>query len=390
MVYGYGGWKSNFTLAQMTDLRSKVAIVTGSNSGVGKETARQLALHGANVHLACRNPKKAEEAAKDIQSSLDSKESHSDEGDPKGGPKYSGGSVHADQAVDLSDVRAVQNYAENFKKGNDRLDILICNAAIVPPEFTKGKSPELEVAFVTSHLSHMLMIDQFLPLLQSTARKQQEETGKSDVRIVIVAADVTGYVDNRLLNPMKVSEEWLINDIAEQKETYGASAYLRTKICNVLFTRKLAQKLGDPKDNGVRVNVIHPGVISTEIFHSRSHDDKNPDSKPGLGERLVRKAFNSNLISMPPPKGAWNSLYAACAAEVQEKNYQGEYFFPWGNRRTPDICKIGKDDSVAQKLWEFSTKQLREATGNQDAVNNLDNVGAYTAQHSTQPQAATQ
>lgn len=373
MVYGYGGWKQNFTLAQMTDLRSKVAIVTGSNSGVGKETARQLALHGATVHLACRNPKKAEEAAKEIQQSLDSKEPHAEDGDPKGGPKYPGGSVHADQAVDLSDVSAVQKYADDFRASNDRLDILVCNAAIVPPKFTKAAKPELEAAFVTSHLSHMLLVDQFLPLLQSTAERQKKETGMADVRIVVVAADVTGYVDNRFLQPAKPTEHWLIDEINDEKRSMGAVAYLRTKICNVLFTRKLASLLGS-EQSGIRVNALHPGVIATEIFHSRSHDDSNKDSQPGLGEKLVRKIFQSGMISMPVPKGAWNSLYLAAADEPREKNYNGEYFFPWGNRRTDDICKLAKDDKVAQRLWEFSLKALKEGTGRQDTGKNLESL----------------
>lgn len=281
--------------------------------------------------------------------------------------------MQADQAVDLSDVEAVQKYADSFNANNQRLDILICNAAIVPPKFMQAAKPDMEAAFVTSHLSHMLLVDQLLPLMQKTAERQKAETGKSDVRIVIVAADVTGYVDNRLLQPVKPTESWLIDDIAERKESSGAVAYLRTKICNVLFTRKLAQKLGDPKQsNGVRINAIHPGVIGTEIFHSRSHDDKQKDSKPGLGEKIMRKVMQSETVALPPPKGAWNSLYAACAEEVAEKNYQGEYFFPFGNRRTPDLCKICNDDKVAERLWEFSVKALRDASSNEEAVKNLN------------------
>lgn len=79
-----------------------------------------------------------------MQSSLDSSKPASEEGDPQGGPKYRGGSVHASQSVDLSDVQSVQKYAQSFLQSNDRLDILICNAGLVPPKFTRAAKPEVE------------------------------------------------------------------------------------------------------------------------------------------------------------------------------------------------------------------------------------------------------
>lgn len=59
----------------------------------------------------------------------------------------------------------------------------------------------------------MYLVDQLLPLMQTTARKQQEESGKADVRIVMVSADVTGYMDNSLISPLKVSEKTVIDDL---------------------------------------------------------------------------------------------------------------------------------------------------------------------------------
>lgn len=64
----------------------------------------------------------------------------------------------------------------------------------------------------------------------------------------------------------------------------------------MLFTRKLSELLGD--NSGIRINAIHPGVVNTEIFHSRSHDASRADEKPGLGEKVVRKVFESGMISV--------------------------------------------------------------------------------------------
>lgn len=79
--------------------------------------------------------------------------------------------------------------------------------------------------------------------------------------------------------------------------SYGPKAYIRTKLCNVLFTRKLATLLGNA-DSGIRINAIHPGVVNTEIFHSRSHDPSRADEQPGMGEKVVRKVFESGMISV--------------------------------------------------------------------------------------------
>lgn len=185
--------------------------------------ARQLALHGANVTLACRNAGKAEDAAREIQGSLDSSKPASDEGDPTGGAKFSGGSVHAAGNVDLSDVDAVQRFAAQFAKNNDRLDILVCNAGLVPAKYTKATKPQNEIAWVTGHLSHMYLIDQLMPLMQSTVKKQREQNGTPDVRIVMVSADVTGYMDNALISPLKVSEKTVFDDL-DNNETWVCCA----------------------------------------------------------------------------------------------------------------------------------------------------------------------
>jgi NAD(P)-dependent dehydrogenase (short-subunit alcohol dehydrogenase family) len=110
----------DWTPSEIPDQSGRVAIVTGANSGIGRETARELARKGAQVVLACRSEARAEEALSDIQSEL-----------PAAKVEF--------MALDLADLEQVRAFAEAVHQRFDRLDLLINNAGVMIPPASKTK-----------------------------------------------------------------------------------------------------------------------------------------------------------------------------------------------------------------------------------------------------------
>ncbi|PWN47746.1 NAD(P)-binding protein [Violaceomyces palustris] len=363
MVFGYG-WTRHFTLSQIPLLHGKHAIVTGSNSGIGLSTALHLASRGANVTLACRNLDKAEVAAQQIRDRLRSEEDAKSD-------RSAVGKVEV-QRLDLSDAASVLDFSKRFISSHDRLDILVLNAAIVPQTLTLATNPKEELTFVTNHLSHFLLTSKLLPLL----RKSSLIDGGFDSRIVVVAADVTGWIDYTHLNGGK---EWLLEPerMKDEKHYSGPRAYLRTKIMNVLFAKRLARLLEMDSSRGgegkVRVNAIHPGVVGTSIFFPSSHGSE--EQVPSFLEKVGKKFMNvaEGWTHMNVQDGTLTSLYAATSEEVKEKDLNGEYFFPFGVKKKPSpICL---DERIGQELWQRSLDILANSSGDPEVCQELLRLG---------------
>jgi len=126
-----------WTTDNIPNLTGKIAIVTGANSGIGFETAKALATKGAEVVLACRNLDKADLAAKEICSMVRKAKLEI-------------------IRLDLADLASVRKFAETFKDKYQTLDLLINNAGIMIPPFTKT-ADGFEVQFGANHLGHFAL-----------------------------------------------------------------------------------------------------------------------------------------------------------------------------------------------------------------------------------------
>src|SRR3954469_24763429 len=135
-----------WTFADVPDQTGRTAIVTGANSGIGYETARMLALRGADVVLACRSVDKAEAARSRILAEK-----------PPGQVTVA--------ALDLSDLESVAAFATAFSAGHDRLDLLINNAGVMAPPLGQTKQG-LELQLGTNHIGHFALTAHLLPLLE--------------------------------------------------------------------------------------------------------------------------------------------------------------------------------------------------------------------------------
>ncbi|XP_076832930.1 dehydrogenase/reductase SDR family member 13a.3 [Brachyhypopomus gauderio] len=280
-------------------LKGKTAVVTGSNRGIGKATALDLARRGARVILACRCTERGEEAAYDVR-------------------RESGNTAVLHMQLDLGSFKSVRAFAETFLKTEPRLDLLINNAGMAGPGRTEDG---FGVAFGVNHLGHFLLTLLLLPRLKASAPS----------RVVNVSARLhhLGSVD---FNVLHAHWDLVVGDSGWQ----CFWAYCHSKLCNVLFTRELANRL---EGTGVTCYSLHPGVIHTDFFR---------DLSPWL--RLLLLPF-SKLFFLDPEGGAQTTLH--CALQGGLEALSGRYF---SSCALQEASHAGRDDALARKLWEVSER----------------------------------
>ncbi|TMS07291.1 Dehydrogenase/reductase SDR family member 13, partial [Larimichthys crocea] len=216
--------------------------------------------------------------------------------------------------LDLSSFKSVRNFAENFLKNEPRLDILINNAGVMSPGRTKEG---FGMAFGVNHLGHFLLTNLLLERLQ--------QCGPSRVVTVSGLLQRFGNIDF----PLLASNKDLVTD---QSTWHNFQAYCNSKLCNVLFTRELANRL---EGTSVTCYSLHPGVIYTDLCRSMS-----------LWLQLLMIPF-AKLFFLDPEGGSQTTLY--CALQEGIEPLSGRYF---SNCALQQVGAKGRDDAVAKKLWE--------------------------------------
>ena len=279
--------------SQNSDMKGKTCIVTGANSGVGKATALGLARLGATVVLVCRNPSRGEAALNEVR-------------------KKSGSESLELMICDLGSFEAIRNFAREFLKSHQRLDVLINNAAFVARTRTLTQDG-LELQFAVNHLAPFLLTHLLLDLLKASA----------PARIVNVASTVH---HNGTIN---------FDDLQAEKSYGFMRNYAQSKLANVLFTKELARRL---EGAGVTANCLHPGVVNTAIMREL----------PFFLQPLVKLA---GLFMLTPEKGARTSLYVATSPELD--GVSGEYFVK--SAKAPSSSE-SQNAEIARRLWDISAK----------------------------------
>ncbi|MGD8414027.1 MAG: oxidoreductase [Candidatus Latescibacterota bacterium] len=288
---------SKWTCDDIPDQSGRNVIVTGANTGIGFETARALALKGAQVTLACRSHEKGEEAVDRIR-------------------KESADAAVSLEQLDLSDLRNVEAFAARFKDRHERLDLLILNAGImVPPESKTAQGYELQ--FGVNHLGHFALTGALLPLLLATEGS----------RVVVVSSTAAA---RGVMN---------FDDLQFERRGYAAwQAYAQSKLANQLFTLELQRRLRSA-GSSVVVTAAHPGWTATDL------------------QRTTRLARTLNhFVAMKPPQGALPTLRAATDPEANGGDYFGPNGFLQmrGYPKRIDMVKRAHDPADAARLWEVS------------------------------------
>jgi len=288
--------KHDWNAEAIGDQSGRVAIVTGSNSGIGFETARVLAGRGATVVMACRNLEKASPKAGEIRAA------------------QPGADVEVMQ-LDLSDLESVQRFVGAFRAKHARLDLLINNAGIMVPPYGKT-SQGFETQFGVNHLGHYALTGSLLDLV----------TGTPGSRIVTVSslAHYMGRIDFADLN-------W-------EKGYRAQAAYGQSKIANLLFTYELQRRLA-AADRDTLAVAAHPGWTETN-----------------LQEHAKGVKFLNRFLAQEPLMGALPTLFAATEPGVHGADYFGPSGFMEMNGPPKKVRsnKRSHDKNVAERLWNVS------------------------------------
>ncbi|XP_048186158.1 retinol dehydrogenase 13 isoform X1 [Perognathus longimembris pacificus] len=277
----------------------KTVIVTGANTGIGKQTALELARRGGHVILACRDMGKCEAAARDIRGeTLNHRVSA--------------------RHLDLASLRSIREFATKVIEEEERVDILINNAAVMRcPHWTTEDGFEMQ--FGVNHLGHFLLTNLLMDKLKASAPS----------RIINLSslAHIAGHID--------------FDDLNWQKRNYNTKeAYCQSKLAVVLFTKELSRRL---QGTGVTANALHPGVARTELGrHTGMH--KSSFSSFTLGPFFW-------LLFKSPQLAAQPSTYLAVAEELEDVS--GKYF---DGLKEKVPAPEAEDEEIARRLWAESAR----------------------------------
>jgi NAD(P)-dependent dehydrogenase (short-subunit alcohol dehydrogenase family) len=283
-------------------MKGKVVVVTGSNVGIGLETAVGVAGLEATTVLACRNEAKATSAAAEV-----TQRTWNDD-------------VHVVR-LDLGDLDSVRAAAGEILRRWDRLDVLVNNAG---GTWTQRQltAQGFEQTFGVNHLGHFYLTQLLLERLRGTAPS----------RIV----SVTSVGHHAAWKGMR------FDDLQSENGYEGFDAYGRSKLANLLFTRELARRL---QGSGVTANAAHPGPVRSSFGM-----DGDLTGFSGWGLRVVRP------FEISARRGARTSIFLATSPEVADKT--GMY---WVRSKPGHMSRHARDDAAAARLWEESEKLCASA-----------------------------
>ena len=267
-------------------------MVTGASAGIGLYTALGLARAGVRVVMTGRDPARTEAARRFVA-------------------ERAGGAQLETALADFASLAAVRRLAEEILARHDRLDLLVNNAGLFSPKFERS-ADGWEMTFAVNHLAPFLLTNLLLERLKASA----------PARIVTVAS--------RAHRGARID----LATIAGPRDWSMLKAYNRSKLCNILFTRELARRLGG---SGVIATSLHPGVVATRLAQRGGIVD--------LAWRLL-KPF---MIS--PQRGAETSLFLATVPDPAP--FHGGYVAAKKLER-PDPAAL--DDDLARRLWDESAR----------------------------------
>ncbi len=307
------------------DLSGKRILITGTSSGLGRESARALASKGASITLVARNSDKNEAAAAAIREQIPAADLET-------------------RVVDLSSLESIRSFASDFLADHDRVDVLINNAGIMAcPYSTSSDGYEMQLA--TNHLGHFLLTLLLAPALINA--------GSS--RVVVLSSGAHGMSGIDFEDPMfehRPYDPWL--------------AYGQSKTANALFALELDRRLGA---QGVNAFSVHPGVIMTELARHMTEEVMaqmrvHVGARAAEGDTTPEEATGTKLRFKSLEAGAATQLWAATAAELAQ--HGGAYLADCqlgevgGNVADAGVAAHARDAKAASRLWSLSEEWVAQ------------------------------
>ncbi|XP_072391383.1 retinol dehydrogenase 11-like [Diabrotica undecimpunctata] len=288
-------------------LDGKTAVITGANTGIGRETAKDFYIRGGKVILACRNIKKANEAIEEIKRECIGQQNL--------------GELLA-VCLDLSSLTSVRSCAAELLKTEKQIDILVNNAGLFGIPYGKSKE-NYELNFATNHLGHFLFTLLLMPIIIKSG----------SARIVTVSSRL--HISVSSLD---------FSDLHYERRTYGAiKAYSESKLANILFMNELAQQFKEKNINNVNVYSLHPGTVRSEA--GRYLDDSWFRGSYWIWSNVL------GLFGKSTKQGAQTSIY--CSLDEKCANETGLYY---AECKPVSPSQAARNEAAAKELWEVSWK----------------------------------
>jgi len=295
---------SNLSIVGIPNQIGKIAIVTGANTGLGFETAIELARKRIKIVMACRNIEKAEMAKEEILKQVPN-------------------ALLDIMKIDLSDLKSVRKFANTFLEKYDSLDLLINNAGVMMPPYQQTKDG-LELQMAANYFGHFLLTG----LLIETITKTENS------RIISLSSIAH---KNAFIN---------FKDMQSEQKYSKFGAYGQSKLACLIFSKELQRRLeANNKINSISV-AAHPGASNTELARHL----------PKLASLLLTPFLL--LVTHSPKNAAKPTILASLGKNVDGGDYYGPKGFMEmnGNPGTAKAEPQAYDVLVAKRLWEESEK----------------------------------
>jgi NAD(P)-dependent dehydrogenase (short-subunit alcohol dehydrogenase family) len=299
------------------DLSGRRFVITGAASGLGEESTRALAAHGASVLMLARDPARNDEAAARVRAAV----------------------PDADlslETVDLADLASIRSFAARFLDTDQAIDVLMNNAGVMACPF--GHTADgFEMQFGTNHLGHF----------ELTRFLQPAVIAGNSPRIVNLSSAAHGISDVDLADPN-----------FEHTDYDAWISYGRSKSANALHALALARRL---VDDGVLAFSVHPGGIMTNLGR-HLNDDLMKQMLDRAQERSAKAGESGGMQFKSIPQGAATQVWAATSPDVE--SHSGMYLADCG--LGVEGANIGRngfesyitDESRAEELWTLSEQLL--------------------------------
>ena len=284
----------------------RTVVITGANSGIGYEAARQLAAKGAHVLLACRDQAKGRWALESITAAQPS------------------ASVEL-MELDLADLGSIRRFAAAARAASPALHVLCNNAGVMAiPHRTTGDGFEMQ--FGTNHLGHFALTGLLLERLLATP----------GARVVTVSSGAHKFG----------VMHW--NDLQGERSYGSWRAYGQSKLANLLFTYELQRRLATAHAELISV-ACHPGYAATNLQAAGPRMQGS-----SIGEAVW--GFANRLLAQSAAMGALPTLYAATAPDVRGGDYIGPDGLgeQWGHPKKVRSNARSHDPEAQRRLWEIS------------------------------------
>jgi NAD(P)-dependent dehydrogenase (short-subunit alcohol dehydrogenase family) len=302
-------------VATVPDLSGRLAVVTGSNSGLGFGLARRLSAAGADVVMAIRNRAKGEAAIEEIRATV-----------PKAKLTI--------KPLDLSSLAGVAALGEQLNADGRPIDILINNAGVMTPPERDTTTDGFELQFGCNHLGHFALTAHLLPLLRAAGHAR------------VVSLSSLAARQGRIH----------FDDPQFEKSYTPGQAYGQSKLAVLMFARELDRRSKEA-GWGILSNAAHPGLTKTNLQISGPSHGR---SKPSTMERLFKLSWRlTPFLWQEIDEGILPALYAATSPQAEGGAFYGPlgiYEASGGGVTAAKVPARARSEADGRQLWEISER----------------------------------